>query len=50
MINPMLKMELDVLMKDEFFAEKYPNIYIFLEKTKRSIDSLTKHIELNTKR
>ncbi len=42
MINPMLKMELDVLMKDVAFAEKYPNVWIFLEKTKKTMETAQK--------
>ena len=39
MINPMLKMEIDELMQDMAFAEKYPNIWIFLEKTQKTMNT-----------
>lgn len=39
MINPMLHQEINELMKDMSFAEEYPNIYIFLEKTQKTMET-----------
>lgn len=42
MINPILKMELDELLKDYAFAEKFPNVFIFLEKTQKTMETAQK--------
>ena len=39
MINPILKMELDELLQDIEFMDKFPNVFIFLEKTQKTMNT-----------
>jgi hypothetical protein len=38
MINPILKMEVDDFVADYANAEKYPNLFIFLENMKEKME------------
>ena len=42
MINPILKMEVDEFLADISNTEKFPNLYIFLEKMQKNMETAQK--------